>query len=253
MVRPFPFPLRLIALLSWFAVLPAGIGFALAEWQGALAGFVVADFLLILAAVRSEQGLERRLNATAEVPSGLGISFAMAYREAVQDSGFELSRPRIAVFRDPVPAVLVVRGLGSSGVILLSQGLLGILDEKELRAVLRIALHRNEEPEWIFNCLCAYLGSALLGITPRSWRRIFFQGEHGAEGGDVSVRATVALLILLPMIHFFARMIRHFPAGRDEVPPGGPLESALRKMKLSSSSGRLRGDPSLAGLILTAG
>ena len=139
---------------------------------GGLRGLAISGLLLmtslVFAAFSSEKGLQKVYRAQPGAPSGCSRSLN---RVVANLGGIA---PDIHSFMDPAPQALVVRGLFSPGAILLSEGLLGILSEEELRDLLNVAIQRIRNPEMPFRTLCAWLAHLTLVIAPRAWLGLLF-------------------------------------------------------------------------------
>src|SRR5262245_44658185 len=114
--------LRRLFVFGLAMALPAGaIGLSIGWVRGAIVAEAALVLALLLAAWRAEKGISRVYRAREELHDGATRSLERVL------ATFKGKGPKIRSFPDPAPQALVVRSPGSSGTILLSEGLLGLL------------------------------------------------------------------------------------------------------------------------------
>jgi hypothetical protein len=164
-----------------------------------------------------------RARPAAEV-AGLEATFARA---------LEGSRPgpvALKVFPDPAPNALVLRGAFSTPTLLVSEGLLSLLSEPELRAVLAECARRSRQPGCALRTLCAALSAGLLRLAPRRWARAMWQGARD-DSRALTVGSFLGFLTLFPVLTTLQRIGGR--ASRDEAAGRGEdlvLNGAMRKL-----------------------
>lgn len=246
---------RLLALLLMVAAPTAGLGAILWGYPGAAAGVLLADLFLIIAAFRSDRFFARVLRASREIPAGLDTTLRFAHEELVREDAFRYPVPRFWVYPDALPNALTVRSLGSEGSIFISQGLLGILSEAELRAVIRESIRRIEDSEWLFNSLCASLASRTLRLVPAGCRQLFFAGAApGAFRGNLGVTRLVTFLLVAPLARLFLGFCGESSRYGGPRDPGGLSEphlvTAMRKAAAAAAKAGMNPLPGAAALYL---
>jgi Zn-dependent protease with chaperone function len=125
--------------LPWIALLSAF------SWKAALMGeALVAAVAVIVFIFLPEWGIARLLRGQVPRTHGLRNSYEKAHRSSGRGRG---RRPALITYPDPVPNVFVVRSITGSGMILLSDGLISLLDESEMHFVLSRAIRHLNSPE----------------------------------------------------------------------------------------------------------
>src|SRR5690242_15207151 len=106
------------------------VGFALYGVKGAGVGLVLAVGTLLFGALYAEYGVRRASKAELRSPQGMvrSVELAISHLGGIP--------PRILIYADPFPNVLVAKSLGSRGTVFLSQGLIALLNDLELQNVL---------------------------------------------------------------------------------------------------------------------
>lgn len=98
--------------------------------------------------------------------------------------------PRVLIYADPFPNVLVVKSMGCRGTVLLSQGLMTLMNEEELRAILEMCIERIQGPGIVFQSFCSTLALWVFSFVPQSLR---------AQRALTPFRA-IPLLLIFPLI-----------------------------------------------------
>jgi hypothetical protein len=161
--------LRRIVVLTFALALPfALLGLAVARLRGLLAMELLLACGLVFVAFHAEKGILKIYRVRAEAPQGVRQSLARVLARLGGEA------PRVLSFSDPAPQALVVRSLGSVGSILLSEGLLGALNEEELRELLAASVLRLRGRGIRFQSLCAWLAHWTLELAPSSWVALLF-------------------------------------------------------------------------------
>jgi Zn-dependent protease with chaperone function len=125
--------------LPWIALLGAF------SWKAAIMGEAfVAVIAVIIFIFLPEWGIAKLLHGQVPRTLGLRNSYERAHRAS---GGVRGRRPALITYPDPVPNVFVVRSITGSGMILLSDGLISLLDESEMHFVLSRAIRHLHSPE----------------------------------------------------------------------------------------------------------
>jgi Zn-dependent protease with chaperone function len=127
-------------MVAWFALSLLNL-----PWKAALMGEVfVGAIAVIFFLFLPEWGIARLLHGQVPRTHGLRNSYERAHRAS---GGARGRRPALITYPDPVPNVFVVRSITGSGMILLSDGLISLLDESEMHFVLSRAIRHLQSPE----------------------------------------------------------------------------------------------------------
>jgi Zn-dependent protease with chaperone function len=228
--------------LRWTALV-ASLWFPLACFAGLVGRFpgigiylgicLIFVLIFLLWMSFSAEGLLRRLlHVQDEVPAPLTRSLAAVCYERGE------TPPSVAFFRDPAPQILAVKSLRSEGTIFVSQGLIAVLDEEELRDILQQTLGRLQSPDMLVRSLAATLAIRALRISPPAWVSLFFGGQTLAfqQASQGSALSFIRFSILLPWVRFF--LARSIPLQR-ELRRG----DALQKIEGLIGSGGFLGVP----------
>ena len=200
-----PLLLRFVLLLIVFSVPLLVIGGAVQGLRGALAGLVLTDLLVLVLVFRAENILIHAFGATPATDQGLDLTFdSVIHGIEVEWGGFsKMSPPKLFVYPDPLPNSVTIRSVGSAGAVLISRGLLTHLNEAELRSVLRRAILRIEEDEWVFSSLCAAIAVLFSHRVPGQWLSLFFSAEPlPFSRGRFTPFSLIRFLVLYPWIRF---------------------------------------------------
>jgi Zn-dependent protease with chaperone function len=129
--------------IPWIALLAAF------SWKAAFIGeLAVALVTMIVFLFLPEWGMAKLLHGQVPRTHGLRNSYERAHRANIAAGGRRRSRrPSLITYPDPVPNVFVVRSITGSGMILLSDGLISLLDESEMNFVLSRAIRHLRTPE----------------------------------------------------------------------------------------------------------
>jgi hypothetical protein len=142
---------------------------------GGIAGVVLAFFALGILGVFAERWVIRLSpviwGQRSEIQLGLERSLRRIY-ESRPFGRFPTRPPRILLTVKVEPEIRVVRSWLSPGSILLSQGVLNLLSEEELRSILDEGLGRLRRPGIVLQTICSLLLVAVLRLSPSSRVRV---------------------------------------------------------------------------------
>ncbi len=148
-----------------------------------------------------------------------------------------MPKPRVAVAPMPLPNAFAFGRGWSDGRVCVTQGIMDLLDEQELRAVLghEISHLRNRD----------VLSITLLSVIPLilyrlAWHFLFFGGGRRRGGGQAALIGLAAFLFyfITNLLVLYASRIREYFADRGSVALGNPpstLASALYKLVYGSA------------------
>jgi hypothetical protein len=191
---------RLILFSLAFALPPAVIGMTLAQLPGLLAAEILAALAMVFSLFRAEPALIRAFRAQEPATPGIHRSL-----ERVIESLGGVA-PEILVFGDTAAQALTVRSPFSHGTILVSEGLLGVLTEAELRQLLTASVNRLRARGMVFRSMCAWWAQLALWIAPRPWVELAFGKVEWHEA--LRPAAALRFLTSYSIARFFARLGR---------------------------------------------
>jgi hypothetical protein len=172
-----------LALISVFSFKVLGI---------ALASLVALTSLILLSL--PEYGMLKLLHGQTPRTLGLRNSYELAQRMAAASG---VKRPRLITYPDPVPNLFVVRSIQGSGMILLSEGFVALLEETEIRFALAQGIRHLRSPEIFVQSGCIFIltllqkkipfrpqsmkpGDALRSLVLFPWMRMFRKIAHAS-------------------------------------------------------------------------
>jgi len=190
----------------------------------------------------------------AEEESQIGLTRSL--QRAVEK--MPLNRlPSVRVFPDPSPNVLIVKGPGGPGTLLISQGLVALLKEEELRALFKLCAERSQSPGLLLQTLCSFMACRLFDLAPKDWVQLVLSGgkvkpslrkQHGLVGFRVFV-----FLMILPIALIFLKIggdTRVASFKNDDPERNSNLNNALQKIERNKSMWEVTGNPGSASLFL---
>jgi Zn-dependent protease with chaperone function len=137
--------------------------------------------------------------------------------------------------------------MGGNGLVLISQGLLGLLSEPELRAVLARGARRARRPDTPIRSMSSWFALKLLGHAPSQWLSVSYEVAPDRAGpGSLTPRSLFAFLLVLPLIRFFLAMSLLDSIERltsADSAPSEDLNSALHKVRRAIETWRLTATP----------
>lgn len=191
--------LRFLSMVTIVSLLPVVLGAVVWGGAGAWGGLIFSLVFIASIALATEKLIAQTYDAHSKIPAGLRRSLDLVLEESGRDFA------RILIYPNPLPNALVVRRIGGHGSILISQGLVALLSEGELRKVLKMCLARLEEPTLVFQSLNSVFAVGVLGLVPRSWFKLVFGGRlpDNLEKTELGPFSTLIFLILFPVVQFF--------------------------------------------------
>jgi len=164
-----------------------------------------------------------------------------------------LPMPRIYIIPDPVPNAFATGRDYEHAAVAVTEGLLSLLDEKEIEGVLAHELSHVKHYDMLIGTVAATIAGAISMLANFG---MFFGGEREGEGHNPLLG--FALMILMPLAATVIRMTisrsREFEADRGAaVMTGHPewLQSALAKLDNYSHRSVIRdADPSTAHMFI---
>lgn len=215
----------------------AAIGFWLQSSVGAAAGAIAGALFWVFVMFWAEHGIRLSIGAKEEMPAGV------LRTSIVAASSLPYQAPRVVVYEETAPNAIVARSFWSRGTVMVSQGLIALLDEQELRAIIRLAHARARSPGIVLQTFCAFFSVLLFLLVPQSWSKLFFSGRplHRGEEQLLSPASMLRFLLIFPATRFFLNasqmprdlIITNWPTGPNGN--GDAAISALHKIARSVS------------------
>jgi hypothetical protein len=210
---------RALALELTLALPLAGLGWLAAGWRGAAAAAALGTLVLLITAFRGERIVGRLHGARDALPGGLRRTLG---RVLDAESG---AAPRLLLVPDPSPNALVAGSLGGGRTIFLTQGLVALLTEPELRAILTQCVRRARAPGAALRTLTAVLAYRVLSAAPREWTELALTGTSRSE--RLSPLRAILFCALFPAGTWLVRLGGRPEPGGD---PGPAWADAARKI-----------------------
>ncbi|MGZ3698427.1 MAG: hypothetical protein ACXWP5_09845, partial [Bdellovibrionota bacterium] len=188
---------RSLKLFFALAVPAAFVAWCVLGWQAASVTALGIFIFLILCATFAERPI---IGAHGPcLPAASGIERSLEH--ATQGDGIRL--PRVLIYENPLPNALVVRGMFGRGTVLLSQGLISLLREEELRQTLAGCLEELDQPGMVFRSTCSALAAICLRLAPAKWVG-FMAGALQSDSAEVlSPQSGLGFLLVFPLLRFF--------------------------------------------------
>jgi hypothetical protein len=182
---------------------------------------------MLFIAWKSEYIVARVHRASSVIPDGLHRTLELAL-----SGDIEKQWPHLLVFSDPSPNALIIRSWGGSGTILVSQGLVALLNEEELRAILQLCVLRLKEPGIAFQSFCFIFALGALSFAPRPWVNLVFTGRTlpRVEERLLGPCSALGFLVLFPVVRFFLYFGRSPIRSRTTSQLGGIYSAAMQKV-----------------------
>jgi hypothetical protein len=240
---------RLFGFFACFSIPCVVIGFLADHVRGAIVGASISAFSLFLLGIFAERILLRILKISTLGEQNPGLVRTLE-RASVRD------RIQIKIFQDPSLNALAIKGWGSQGTIILSQGLISRLSEAQLRAVLRHLADRCDTVGYSLTTLGAVIAAGVFSLAPKGWVNWAFYGRHelSSQDGFTPISA-IRFLVLYPFARIFVRLGGIGVSNRISDPKSNKSEvlaEALCELNRSASlwSGQL--NPGLVNLCLVS-
>lgn len=160
---------RLVALILFMLIPFSLIGFLFFGINGIGVGMILSLIFFLVFTLFPEEMISKIHRARADIPPGLQITLERVIdaRLPVFSREKSFKKPKLLIFPDPSPNALICKGFGNPGTILLSQGMVALLGEADLREAIRVAVDRLRHPGMTLASTCALFSWGLLKVSPR--------------------------------------------------------------------------------------
>ena len=161
--------------------------------KGLLCGFWGGALITSLLFLNLEKTIRRQMKWIETPSAGLVRSFQWV-------KGSRKKPPRLYLISQCEPFLVSCREAFGSGSIFVSQGLINLLKETELREVLRYAAQRCESRELSIQSLGSTLSVFLLKLMSEEWRMLAFSGRIPQRSGFRSWVGFFRFLLAYPFL-----------------------------------------------------
>ncbi len=244
--------LKIVFLMTFLTVLLVAVGQATFGSRGAVTALVIAAVMNLFTYFFSDRmvlaSTGARLVTEQEAPELYGVVRSLAAKA-------NLPMPRVAIIPQDSPNAFATGRDPQHAVVAATEGILKILDEGELEAVLGHELGHVTNRDILLGAIAATLAGALTSLAQMAmWtgggRRDDREGGGGGLVGILAILfAPVAAAIVQAMI---SRQAEFRADASGAALSGHPLElaSALRKLEAASQRLPMDGSPATAHLFI---
>jgi heat shock protein HtpX len=249
---------KTVFLLVLLAGLLIGIGYLVAGPTGAIFAFIIALALNIGSYWFSDKLALKTTGAREVTPDEEPRLHAVVDNVAAMAG---LQKPKVYIIQNDSPNAFATGRNDKHAAVAATTGIMRILDDRELTAVLGHELGHIRNRDILVNAIVATIASAITFIaTMLQWSLIFggFGGrDRNGGGGILGILALLATIILAPIAASIIRLAisRQREYGADEA--GAyithmplSLASALQKLEDSSRARPMQVNPAFSHLFI---
>jgi hypothetical protein len=241
--------MRAIVLILGFVLPSLLVGGVIARGPGAMTGAFLGSLILVLFGLTARRTLLRASGPVVPASSGLTAS---VHRVAVEELGQDVA-PKMLESLSPQPNAWTLCGRGGARTLVLSRGLLALLSEEELRAVLGKLVAEPAFGRIRLRMICASIAVRLLKLAPREWVSLTLAGSR-PDPGSFRFAASPLRFARFLMIYPWARLVMSIGGrGPDHaLSDSDPMawNIAMRKIRSHVYSSDFVGHPALSSLYL---
>jgi heat shock protein HtpX len=248
--------LKTALLLGGLTAVLLLLGYGIAGESGMLLGFGIAAVMNIGAYWFSDK-VALRMAGAREVSEAEAPELHALVANIAQTSG--LPKPRVALIESPAPNAFATGRNPQNAVVAVTNGILELLDRRELAAVLAHELGHVRNRDILIGAVAATIAGAVTMIAQMGHYSMMFGGrdDDGEHGGGLLT--TLLMLILAPLAAILIQLAisRSREFGADETGAklsGDPeaLASALLKLEAYSKKIPLPVNPAVSHMFIVA-
>ncbi|MAG47757.1 protease HtpX [archaeon] len=235
--------IKTVLLLGVLSGLLLGIGFFIGGQQGLIIAFIFAILMNFGSFLYSHKLVlfmyKAKLAKKEDYPK---------LHEMVEEISLKakIPKPKIYVIPTQTPNAMATGPTYKKAVVACTQGILGLLNEDELKGVLAHEIAHIKNRDVLISTIAATIASVITYIAFMArWAAIF--GGFGRDGENNNIVAILALAILTPIIAMIIQLAisrsREFIAdetGSRFIGQGEPLASALEKLHSENNKSPLK-------------
>lgn len=249
---------KAVALLALLSAILMGIGLFLGGFAGLIMGLVFA-----LAMNGAAYWFSDRMALMATGAKEVSPQDAPELHRIVEQVAAlaHMPKPRVAMIQSDQPNAFATGRNEKHGVVAVTTGIMRILDERELSAVLGHELGHIRNRDILVSTIAAVIAGAISFLAWMLQWSLFMGGIGGRgrdnQNGMLQLVAMLAIVILAPIAAMVIRMAisrsREYGAdstGSDITGTPLALASALEKLEQSSRSTPMRVNPAMSHMFI---
>jgi heat shock protein HtpX len=246
--------LKTTFLLTLLTVLLIVVGGALGGQSGMVLGFI---FALVMNGVTYwfSDKIVLRMYGAQEIAPEQAPQLHRVVRELAAQA--QMPMPKLHMIPQEAPNAFATGRSPNHAAVAVTQGILRLLDETELRAVLAHELSHVKNRDMLVSTVAAVLAGAISMIANIAQWGMIFGGRGSDERGGGNLFVMLAMMIVAPIAALLIQMAisRRREYGADETGAhisGDPLAlaSALRKLQRASEAIPMDANPATAHLFI---
>jgi heat shock protein HtpX len=246
--------LKTTFLLTLLTVLMVAVGGALGGQSGMVIAFVFALIMNGVSYWYSDKIVLRMYGAREITPEQAPQLYRVVRELAAQA---QMPMPKLYIIPQEAPNAFATGRSPNHAAVAVTEGILRLLDQAELRAVLAHELSHVKNRDMLVSTVAAVLAGAISMIANIAQWGMIFGGRDSDHRGGGNLFAMLAMIIVAPIAAMLIQMAisRRREYGADET--GAHLSrdplalaSALRKMQRASEAIPMDANPATAHLFI---
>jgi hypothetical protein len=189
-------------LYLWILVfIPLGLVYIFLNIQGVYLFFTLLSALLLIVYFYSEKLIQYYFPKSEKIQKNIEYSFINNIDEIFEEYP-ELKckkKPKIVIYQDPSPNILIFKLPLKRGVFYLSQGVLTLLNEEEVRLSILCALRRYKDPHLATSSFCSVLTLLVFLFIPKTWIQ-FILDSNTRLNKKLDIMSVILFLFFLPFL-----------------------------------------------------
>jgi len=229
--------LKTVFLFGLLTAVLVGIGWAIGGYGGMIAFLVIAGVMNFAGFWFSDR-LALRMSGAHEVTMQQEPRLHSLIEEVAARAG--MPKPKVYVIDNDTPNAFATGRSPKHAAVAVTTGIMGLLDERELRGVIGHELSHVRNRDILINTMVATVAGAITMIAwMLQWTLIFGGGRRDSRNNPLGMIALLATIILAPLAATLIRLAisrsREYEAdasGARMVHDPDALASALEKLHM---------------------